>query len=388
MKKILTTIGITALILIWGGLAVTTWFRPTDEIIVSERRKATQPPKLSMETILAEDDYNYDGSLRKRNSFMSLFEANALDKFPLRERFRQIKSVFSYYVMQQKDNNNIYVEDGYAATLVYPLAEEKLDVNLSVLQKVLMRNLIQGNCNVYVSVIPDKGYFLAQENGYLSVDYEKLFSTVQNKWPAEKFPTVQYVDITDSLTIEDYYRTDTHWRQEQLLPVANKLAEAMGVTVQQEADYTVQQVDTPFYGVYYGQAALPMEPEPLYVMRSELLDNCRVSIWDGEKWNEAEIYNEDKLSGYDPYEVFLSGNQLLVNIENPNAATNKELIVFRDSFGSSLTPLLVKDYAKVTLVDLRYFDYSQLKEFITFRGQDVLFLYNTQVLNSSLSKTS
>ena len=60
-------------------------------------------------------------------------------------------------------------------------------------------------------------------------------------------------------------------------------------------------------------------------------------------------------------------------------------MIFRDSFGSSLAPLLVQDYAKVTLVDLRLVDHKSLDQILAFKGQDVLFLYNTQVLNSNLS---
>lgn len=58
-------------------------------------------------------------------------------------------------------------------------------------------------------------------------------------------------------------------------------------------------------------------------------------------------------------------------------------MVFRDSFGSSLVPLLVQDYAKVTLVDIRYVASDFVGQFVDFHGQDVLFLYSTLVLNSS-----
>lgn len=389
MKKILTTLGIVALIAVWLGLTGAAWFGEPEAESVAERRKLAQAPELSLETIMAEDDYKEDGSIKRRNSFMSKFEAYTLDQFPMRDRFRQVKSIFSYYVMQQKDNNEIYIEDGYAAKLLYPMDEAKVNVNLDILDKVIKPNLIQGRCNLYVAVVPDKGYYLAEKNGYLSMDYDKLFAKVEEKWPADKTPKVTFIDLTEELTIESYYRTDTHWRQEMLLPVANKIAEAMEVTVQQEGEYTKEQVEHPFYGVYYGHAALPMDPEPLYLMRSELLDACSVLYYDSvtNSWQpHSQVYNMDKLDGNDLYELYLSGNQPLLRIENPNAATNKELIIFRDSFGSSLAPLLVKDYAKVTLVDLRLVDYKSLNQFLTFKGQDVLFLYNTQVLNSNLSQ--
>jgi len=59
------------------------------------------------------------------------------------------------------------------------------------------------------------------------------------------------------------------------------------------------------------------------------------------------------------------------------------LILFRDSFGSAIAPLLVQGYRSITLVDIRYLSSAMLDRFIDFYGQDVLFLYSTIVLNNS-----
>mgnify|MGYP000103969344 FL=1 len=91
----------------------------------------------------------------------------------------------------------------------------------------------------------------------------------------------------------------------------------------------------------------------------------------------------EKAYGKDPYQMFLSGSISLMTIENPNAKTDKELIIFRDSFGSSISPLLVEGYAKITLVDIRYIVPDYLGRFVNFEGSDVLFLYSTLVLNNS-----
>ena len=90
-----------------------------------------------------------------------------------------------------------------------------------------------------------------------------------------------------------------------------------------------------------------------------------------------------KLDSRDLYDVYLSGAKALLTIENPNAGTGRELVIFRDSFGSSIAPLLLTDYAKVTLVDIRYVQPELLEQYLDFHGQDVLFLYSTLVLNSS-----
>ena len=241
----------------------------------------------------------------------------------------------------------------------------------------LYDKLLKGRCpNVYMTVVPDKSYYLAEENGYLAMDYEAMFHAM-----TEGMPWAEFVDITGCLTAEDYYRTDTHWRQEKLLGVAEKLCQAMGAAMSKAEDFTATALERPFYGVYYGQAALPMEPETMYIMESDLLSSCRV--YDYETGKYSQVYDESKLTSKDLYDVYLSGARSLLTIENPNAATNRELIVFRDSFGSSIVPLLVQGYAKVTLVDIRYINIEVLDRFITFRGQDVLFLYSTLVLNNS-----
>ena len=58
-------------------------------------------------------------------------------------------------------------------------------------------------------------------------------------------------------------------------------------------------------------------------------------------------------------------------------------MIFRDSFASSLAPLLLDGYAKITLVDIRYLPSVRLGSFLTFIDQDVLFLYSVNVLNTS-----
>ena len=78
---------------------------------------------------------------------------------------------------------------------------------------------------------------------------------------------------------------------------------------------------------------------------------------------------------------------LIVTIlENLNGflKTDKELIVFRDSFASSLTPLLLEQYSNITLIDLRYISASKLNDVVDFKKGDVLFLYSTMIINQSV----
>ena len=343
---------------LWLALAVFAWVRPADAVSESERRPLTQFPELTVKTI-------FDGS------FMEKFEDYTLDQFPLRDAFRSFKANIQLKLFGQKDNNNIYVVDGYAAQLEYPYDAASIDRAVSRFQYVYDNYLT--DCDVFLTVVPDKGYYLAEENGYPAMDYEAMFADLQSG-----MPWAEFIDLTDTLSLDSYYRTDTHWRQEAILPAAEKIADALGVTV---GEFTEKNLETPFYGVYCGQSALNMAPDEISVLEADWMADCKV--YDAESGSWGEIYDLPKLEGQDPYEVYLSGSRSLLTIENPNAESDRELIIFRDSFGSSVAPLLVKDYARVTLVDIRYMSPTILGNFIEFGGQDVLFLYSTLVLNNS-----
>ena len=227
------------------------------------------------------------------------------------------------------------------------------------------------DANVYYTVVPDKNYFLAGKNGYPAMDYELLSDTMR-----AGMTFAEYIDIFDTLSLDMYYRTDTHWRQETL----GETAAAMGASL--PAEY--ESVDTlvPFRGVYAGQYALPVEPDALRYLTNGTIASLRV--YDYETGAEIPVYDLTLAAGRDGYEMFLGGTKALLTIENPNAEIDRELVIFRDSFGSSIAPLLAQGYAKVTVVDIRYMAPALAGRFVDLsQADDVLFLYSTGVLNHS-----
>lgn len=74
-----------------------------------------------------------------------------------------------------------------------------------------------------------------------------------------------------------------------------------------------------------------------------------------------------------------------MKITNPANPEGKRLVVFRDSFGSSIAPLLAQGYSEVVLLDLCYVNSAFVGQLVDFQNADVLFLYSTLLLNNSLS---
>lgn len=349
------------LAVLFFGFSFFCWIKPSEESSATERRKLAQMPKLSVKAL-------EDGT------FMTDFEEYALDQFPLREDFRKMKAWVSKNIFQKADNNGIYVADGYAVKMEYPLKEEALDYAGKRFENLYEKYLKNSSSQIYFCVIPDKNYFLAEKSGHLSMDYEKLFSTMQ-----EKMPYAEYIDITEVLAAEAYYKTDVHWRQEKIIDAAKRLAEALNVEI--SSDYEINTLENDFYGVYFGQSALALPGEKLHYLTNEAIERC--VVYNYENNQTSGIYDMEKAAGADLYEIFLSGAVSLLTIENPNADTDRELVVFRDSFGSSLVPLLAAGYKKITLVDIRYIQSAFLENYVDFQDKDVLFLYSTVVLNNS-----
>ncbi|MBQ9914597.1 MAG: hypothetical protein IJO50_00485 [Clostridia bacterium] len=320
-------------------------------------------PELSVETVL-------------NGEFMKNFESYATDQIPFREALRSVKAGFSAYVWQKMDNNGLYFADGHIAKLEYPKNMEMMDFAAEKFGFLYEQYLKDTDAKIYLSVVPDKNYFLAEQSGRLSLDYPAFAKEF-----SEKVPYMTYLDIMPLLSLDDYYRTDSHWKQESISKVAEFLADKMGTDA--TAEYEVLTANESFDGVYAGQLALPFVPDRLQYVTNETLANCIVTYYDTGLPKKGPLYDMEKAAEKDPYEMFLAGSQPLITIENPAADTDKELILFRDSFGSSLAPLLVEGYRNITVVDIRYIQSGFLGKFIEFSDQDVLFLYSASLLNNS-----
>ncbi|MBR5437650.1 MAG: hypothetical protein IKV21_01905, partial [Clostridia bacterium] len=303
---------------------------PKEDYSYSERRPLASFPEVSVSSLIT-------------GRFMDSFENYAVDNFPFRDSFRSLKAYFSYYILGQKDNNGIYIHDGHIASMDYPYNKGSVDYATSRFGYIYEKYL--QDSKVYLSIIPDKNVFLAEEANTLHFSVNKLIDDTK-----AAMPWAEYIDILPTLSIDDYYRTDSHWRQEKLEETAAFLAHGLGVTLEEER--TSVATDKPFYGVYYGQAALKTEPDSITYLTSPSIEQMKA--YDGQNGKETPVYNLPKLDSKDPYEMYLSGPVSLITVENPSSENSRELIIFRDSFSSSLAPLLAEGYSKVTLIDIRY----------------------------------
>lgn len=270
----------------------------------------------------------------------------------------------------------VYVYRGYGAATDAPWDGKSLDFAVHRFRHLLEKYFPEGH-SVYLAVVPDKAEFTVPPEGYVPAGAQETSAYLTERLDAEA------VDIAPLLTLEDYYRTDPHWRQEQLRPVAETLLRAMGAAAPETAEETLCALEGEFHGSYWGKTEESLQPDVLSYLTSPGLEGC--TVYNYETDGTGGVY--DHAAAQDaPYDLFLSGSRSLLRIENPAADRERVLVVFRDSFGSSLIPLLAEGYGTVYAVDIRYIASDALQRVVSFPQEaDVLFLYSTTVLHNSIT---
>lgn len=327
-------------------------FKKDNDISVSERRKLEQFPKLSISSI-------FDGSFFKK------FDNYSTDQFVKRDELRLIKA--NIELKTRGNYKNLYYYNDHIVEQLYPLDEESITNFINRINNI--KNKYLKNNKIYLSIVPDKNYYVS--SGNLKLDYEKIQNMVINGIDCE------YIDIFNKLSIDNYYMTDSHWKEEDLTNLIKEFSNKMDFNIME--NYSIKKI-TDFKGVYASRIPIKVKNDEIKILSNNIIDNSTVYNYDSKKYEN--VYNLDKVNSLDKYDTYLSGAVSLLKI-NSNIESSKKLIIFRDSYGSSIAPLFLGGYSEVILVDIRYISSSLLENYIDFNDYDVLFLYSTSLINNS-----
>lgn len=328
------------------------------DISVAERRKLATMPELTTKSL-------FDGTYFKK------FDSYVTDQFIERDAFRKIK--IDIELSTKGEYNNLYLYDDYIIEEIFPLNSNSIN-NLTSKINYIKDTYLNDNSNIYYTIIPDKNYFV--NKGNLKLDYNKLQDMMKSN-----LTNLNYINIFDKLTLDNYYKTDTHWKEEDLFNVANTIANQMNFDITNNNN--VVNTITTFKGSYAGRLSVTKDIDTIKTISNPSTLNSSVYNYETKKY--TDIYDYTKINSLDKYDIYLSGAVPIIDIINNNTSSDKELIVFRDSYGSSLIPLLIEGYKKITVIDIRYISSKILNKYIDFNDQDVLFMYSILTINNSFS---
>ena len=330
------------------------------EVSLSERRYLAPAPQISLDGVIS-------------GAYFDELCAYLTDNAPFRDALRTVKALTEMRALGIKENNSLAFQRGHVAKIIGKINDASIKNALAVWKKVDETCL--NNCSKkYIAIIPDKGYFFSRDLGYPGADRRCAIEKV-----TRALADFEYIDVLDKISLDDYYKTDTHISQNRAMGLVGALCEKMSAP-KSRFEHKVLSAGK-FFGVYRGQSALPLPPDELKYIDSDALALCTVYDCAAKKY--IPMYDTSAARGRDGYEMFLGGARGILKITNPALGSGREIVVFRDSFGSAVCPLLCERYDSVTAIDLRYTDVDTVVQNVNFSGKDVLFLYSFHTLENS-----
>lgn len=220
------------------------------DISIAERRKLATMPELTTKSL-------FDGTYFKK------FDSYVTDQFIKRDTFRKIK--IDIELSTKGEYNNLYMYDDYIVEEIFPLNTNSIK-NLTNKINYIKNTYLNNNSNIYYTIIPDKNYFV--NKGNLKLDYNKLQDMMKNN-----LTNLNYINIFDKLTLNNYYKTDTHWKQEDLFNVANTIANQMNFDI---TNNNVENTITTFKGSYAGRLSVTKDIDTIKTISNPSIDNSSV----------------------------------------------------------------------------------------------------------------
>lgn len=329
MKK--TTHIITAVLFcaFIGGFGILHLIQPDRSFSPTENRNLADFPDFSWSALV-------DGS------YTADLEEYLADQFPLRDGWMGLKSRYEYLLGKREFHNVFLAGD----TLISNITDtSRAEQNLGYIGSLLEKT----DKPVYLGLIPTAAEIWKNKLPYGAETFDQLAYLEQ----AKELGAI-WVDMAGILAehAEEpiYYRTDHHWTSLGAYYGYAAFLAAAGLEVPDLGEGVV--VSNDFYGTLYSSSGVHwLEPDTI----EHYVSGEGVTVENGQTGEVGGLYVESKLMEKDKYSHFLGGNNPLYIIKNPHAATDKKLLVVRDSYSDSLAPFLSQTYSEIHLMDLRYY---------------------------------
>ena len=356
-------------------------FSPDREASETENRTLQQFPKLNFTTLT-------------NGKFESLFDNYVADQFPARDGWVNLKSTVDRFA-GKTENRGIYLgKDGYLIQDMTLPDEEAYAEKMSAIQ-----SLKEANPNVaFSALIAPTALSVMRDHlpaNAPAADEDALLDRVSGDLTAMG---VRFADTREALKAaakeeQVYYRTDHHWTTFGAYTAYLELAKMLSLPGS-GLHYQRELVSDSFRGTLSSSSGFrPDETDPIEIFLPEISQNYSVS-YVGEGKKTATFYAAENLEVKDQYTVFFNGNHPQIKIETTGGtalttdasgkkknATERVLLVLKDSYANCFVPFLASDFRTILMVDPRYYT-DDLNELIKAENvTDVLYLYNIQTFS-------
>ena len=193
-------------------------------------------------------------------------------------------------------------------------------------------------------------------------------------------------DLTELLSERNektqvFYRLDHHWTYEGAKAAYGEYRRLQGETPKEFEAVTVSES---FRGTLFnkvGECGLGFDSIVSPSLPAEFMENidCR----DGDGY-PVLIFDKNKVWTADQYAYFTSGNHPFLKITNKAFEEGPDILIIKDSYANCMIPFMLGDYHTITVIDPRYYG-DVVSAYANENGiEEVLFVYNMNMLGTDL----
>lgn len=331
------------------------------EFSENENRYLASKPDFSFENILS-------------GKFMNDTEQYINDQFPKKDFLISLRSDFMQFLGSKEIGGVYLADDGY---LIEKWLDQEFDRELLVKNTEALTNFAKEHPGEKISfmLVPTSGMVLKNKlpKGAPMFDQQVAYDIV-NKY----LKGVSLIDLRDLFLSHSseylYYKTDHHWTTYGAFLAYCEWCEMNGNS-KEHNEFEIETVTTEFRGTLYSKvlgSGCAFDRIELYKRKEEMPYIVEYNF--GKTYSDT-VYDFERLSQKDRYQVFFGGNHPEIKIETLNK-NGKHLLVVKDSFANAFIPFLINDYETVHVIDPRYYNGSIYDYIIDNNINEYLFLYN------------
>lgn len=342
------------------------------EFSESENRVLASVPALTLNSIIS-------------GSFMKDFEAYLADQFPFRDEAISLKTLADRLIGKNEENGVYIGFENYLfdSQVNYDAAEQKQ--KLSVIDEFSSR---YPDAKQLIAIAPNSSYFNSQylpEHLELPDQYEQI----KDIYASLKSENLKKVNVTGILqkekdeAVQFYYKTDHHWTTRAAYSVFDFIGKYWKLDTN-NVNYLFYPVTTEFEGTLASKSGVHDVTDTVEICIPAYSKGSYVVNYEAQQNKKSTLFDEEKLSEKNKYEVFLGGNFDKVIIST--TVDNRDcLLIVKDSYANCMIPMLTPYFSKIVVVDPRYLTENMADVMSDYDFTHILFLYN---LNTFLEDTS
>lgn len=228
--------------------------------------------------------------------------------------------------------------------------------------------------NIYSMVLPTaSSFYLPDEYKDLSQSEKEDFDRIE-----AALGNIMSIDAYTPLEAHKdepiYSRTDHHWQPLGAYYAAQQFALTAGVPFPDLSEY--EKVTLPGYVgtlyMYTQSATLLNNPEDFVYYKPKA--NVSVTQYDTHFSNPvaADLLLDPSNMPNSGYYMIFGSDERIVHV-NTECKNGRNLVIFKDSYGNALLPMLTSSFENIYLCDIRYFDLNAAEFVRNVQATDLLF---------------